>query len=135
MECNDPVGESLFAIRDRSSSPPYRIELQVNDRPLSMEVDTGAAVSLAPCPTYYSLRSYSPQESSSRRTQANRYPSWAPWLSPSHTADSTGLKLLVVKGTGSCLMGHDWLKVIRLEDHRQSEYCPNHFLHPGRSSH
>ena len=28
------ASESLFVVRDRSSSPPYRVELRVNDRPL-----------------------------------------------------------------------------------------------------
>ena len=41
----EPASESLFVIRDRSSSPPY---LHVNGRPLHMEVDTGATVSLTP---------------------------------------------------------------------------------------
>ena len=40
----DPV--PLFAIQDRYSSP-YLVELKVNGQPLTMEVDTGAAVSLA----------------------------------------------------------------------------------------
>ena len=44
----EPAYESLFVVRNRSSSPPYRVELRVNDQPLRMEVDTGAAVSLAP---------------------------------------------------------------------------------------
>ena len=44
----EPASELLFVICDRSSSPLYRVELRVNDRPLRMEVDTGAAVSLPP---------------------------------------------------------------------------------------
>jgi hypothetical protein len=42
------IEESLFVVRDTSSSPPYCMELKVNDQPLTMEVDTGAAVSLDP---------------------------------------------------------------------------------------
>ena len=39
--------ESLFVVMGRSSSGPYQVELQVNGKPLTMEVDTGAGVSIA----------------------------------------------------------------------------------------
>ena len=39
--------EPLYVI-NHHSSPPYRVQLQVQGTPLTMEVDTGAAVSLAP---------------------------------------------------------------------------------------
>ena len=38
---------SLGVVRDKSS-PPYMVKLEVYGHPLEMEVDTGAAVSLAP---------------------------------------------------------------------------------------
>ena len=51
MQHTDPTQPthevSLFVIRDETSSQPYFAELQVNNQPLCMEIDTGAAVSLA----------------------------------------------------------------------------------------
>ena len=44
----DSAEQSLFIVRNESSTPPYCVEFQVNVQPLTMEVDTGAAVSLAP---------------------------------------------------------------------------------------
>ena len=44
----EPASESLFVVRDRSSSPLYQVELHINSQPLRMEVNTEAAVSLAP---------------------------------------------------------------------------------------
>ena len=43
----DSSEENLYVIQSKSS-PPYRVELQVSGHKLDMEVDTGAAVSLAP---------------------------------------------------------------------------------------
>ena len=39
--------QPLFVVSDRFF-PPYKVKLEVNGHPLEMEVDTGAAVSLAP---------------------------------------------------------------------------------------
>ena len=55
-----PCGEEpLFVVRDRSS-PPYRVQLEVLGKSLTMEVDTGAAVSLAPESVVSSLLSATP---------------------------------------------------------------------------
>ena len=110
----------LLAVRERSSAPPYRVEFSVNGRPLSMEVDTGAAVSVAPEsaitallqttnlePTSVVLRTYTGEQIPVRGVLpvsvgygGKTYPH---------------LKLLVVRGSGPCLMGRDWLRVIRLD--------------------
>ena len=110
----------LLAVRERSSAPPYRVEFSVNGRPLSMEVDTGAAVSVAPEsaitallqttnlePTTVVLRTYTGEQIPVRGVLpvsvgygGKTYPH---------------LKLLVVQGSGPCLMGRDWLRVIRLD--------------------
>ena len=36
--------ESLFVVRDTPASPPYRVELHVNDQPLTIEVNMGCCV-------------------------------------------------------------------------------------------
>ena len=41
------ASESLSVVEDKFSCP-YQVELQVNGHPLTMEVDTGAGVSIAP---------------------------------------------------------------------------------------
>ena len=41
------ASESLFVVKDQSSRP-YQVELQVNECPLTMEMDTGARVFIAP---------------------------------------------------------------------------------------
>ena len=114
------ASESLFVVRDRSSSPPYRVELRVNDRPLCMEVDTGAAVSLAPESAVSSLLSPSALQSTDVVLKTYTGES-IPVLGSLPVTVSygrqtcTNLKLLVVRGTGPCLMGRDWLREIRLD--------------------
>ena len=46
-QVTDEEPQPLFVVSDKAS-PPYKVKLEVNGHPLEMEVDTGAAVSLAP---------------------------------------------------------------------------------------
>ena len=117
---DETVEESLFVVRDTSSSPPYRVELQVNDQPLTMEVDTGAACSLVPesavatlltsaelQPTNVVLKTYTGEQIPVKGVLSVT----VKYGQQSHR----NLKLLVIQGSGPCLMGRDWLKVVRLD--------------------
>ena len=106
--------ERLLVVGDKSSAPPYRVEFEVNGRPLKMEVETGAALSVAPEsaigallpltelePTNVVLHTYTGEPipvrgvlSVSVKYGGRSYP---------------GLKLIVIQGSGPCLMGRDWL--------------------------
>ena len=44
----DHQEESLYVVREHVSSSPYQVELHVNGQPLTLEVDTGAGMSLIP---------------------------------------------------------------------------------------
>ena len=46
-QTTDKQKEHLFVVKNRSS-PPYKVELGVSGQQLTMEVDTGSAVSIAP---------------------------------------------------------------------------------------
>ena len=117
---DETVEESLFVIRDTPSSPPYHVELHVNDQPLTMEVDTGAAVSLAPesavaallssaelQPTNIVLKTYTGEQIPVKGVLSVT----VKYGQQSHR----NLKLLVIQGSGPSLMGRDWLKVVRLD--------------------
>ena len=105
-----------------SSTPPIRVELTVNGAPLTMEVDTGASVSLISDQTYRTTW-----------TAAKRPP-----LQPSDTRlytysgelievlgiitvtvcykqQTKQLSLLVVPTEGPALFGRDWLQAIVLD--------------------
>ena len=102
------------------SSPPYRVELQVNNHQIIMEVDTGAAVSLAPESAVASLLSISPLQPTNvvLKTYTGEQIPVKGTLSVDvkyGQQHNKNLKLLVVAGSGPCLMGHDWLKFGRLD--------------------
>ena len=118
-QTSDSQEESLFVVQNKSS-PPYKAELQVNGEPLTMEVDTGAAVSLAPesavasllssttlQPTSIILKTYTGEQIPVKGT----LPVEVRYGQQHHK----NLKLLVVSGSGPCLMGRDWLRVVRLD--------------------
>ena len=113
--------EPLYVI-NHHTSPPYRVQLQVQGTPLTMAplVDTGAAVSLAPesavapfltssklLPSTVVLKTYTRERIQVKGTlQVNvEY----------GQQQYTNLPLLVVAGSGPCLMGRDWLRVVRLD--------------------
>ena len=101
------------------SSHPIRVEVKVNSKPLQMEVDTGAAVSII-----------------SEQTKNRLYPT-VPLASPSvvlrtytgeamsvlgemkvkveYKDQSYNLTLMVVKGDGPNLFGRDWLQYFQLD--------------------
>lgn len=41
---DDTIVEPLFTISDHSSCPAYQVELKINNKPVVMEIDTGAGV-------------------------------------------------------------------------------------------
>ena len=111
--------QPLFVITNKSS-PPYKVKLEVNGHPLEMEVDTGAAVSLAPesavaallattqlQPSNIVLKTYTGEQIPVKGVMSVevRY-------GQQHHRE---LKLLIVQGNGPCLLGRDWLKVVRLD--------------------
>ena len=111
--------EHLFVIKDKTS-PPYLVSLKVNGQPLTMEVDTGAAVSLATesaveallpsvqlQPSNITLKTYTGETIPVKGT-----------LSVDVDYEQhvyRGLKLLIVQGAGPSLLGRDWLRIVRLD--------------------
>ena len=100
---------------DNRASQPYQVVLKVN-QPVVMEIDTGAAVTVMSNKSFKSLfpritvqettvrlRTYMAKEMPvlGQRTVNVQYGDYS-W---SHT-------LYVIKGSGSCLLGRDWLQHI-----------------------
>ena len=117
---NKESSELLLYVIKSKSPPPYRVELQVNNHPIIMEVDTGAAVSLAPesavasllstfslQPTNVVLKTYTGEQIPVKGTLSVNVK-----YGQQHQKN---LKLLVVAGSGPCLMGYNWLKFVRLD--------------------
>ena len=104
----------------KPSVKPIRVDLEVSDRKLTLDVDTGAAVSILSekifqqsfsgvklKPSSILLKTYTGERMKVLGTLGVKvcYLSQGPF----------DLELVVVSGDGPCLMGRDWLRVIHLD--------------------
>ena len=116
----DPV-YSLFTVSHRSAKP-LRVDVELNQTPLSMEVDTGASVSVISRDTYKKLwpsAQAPPLKNSNVQLQTYTGESLA-ILGTIHVEvhcnnQTATLPLVVVKGRGPSLLGRDWLQYITLD--------------------
>ena len=95
------------------------VDVQLEGKPLRMEVDTGAAVSLVSEETYWSL--FPMVQLQSSMTKLRTY-SGEPLtvlgqqeVKVQHGEQTAKLPLLVVQGKGPSLLGRNWLQVFRLD--------------------
>lgn len=114
-----PQTEALFVVRGTVTSP-YLVEVKVNGHPLTMEVDSGAAVSLATEAAVAPLMSSAQLQPSS--TVLKTYTGDQIPVKGVLTVDveygqqqRPNLSLLVVPGNGPCLLGRDWLGMLQLD--------------------
>ena len=101
---------------------PYRTTLIVNGKPLLMEIDTGASVSLVGEGTFKDIRDgKSTVELQETSTQLQTYTKEAiPVLGSAqvpveHNGQSLTLPLIVTAGNGTPLLGRDWLAALQLD--------------------
>ena len=116
----DVISEILVLYYDKASSDkPLEVNLQLEGKPLRMEVDTGAAVSLVSEETYWSLFPTVPLQSST--TKLRTYPGEPLTIldqqevKVQHGEQTAKLLLLVVQGKGPSLLGRNWLQVLRFD--------------------
>ena len=103
----------------RKSKPPYQIGVSVNDAPLQMELDTGAAMTLISEKTYLELKKVLPK----MRPTTTRLRTYSGQqlvvlgtlkVTVKYEAQKVVLSLLVVEGSGPSLLGRDWLSQLKL---------------------
>ncbi len=103
----------------KSSTRPIWVELEVEGQPLTMEVDTGAAVSLiSECQLQQVLPGAKPKRTNIVLRTYTSEP--IPVVGELRVTVQYGtqrkqLTLYVIKGEGPCLLGREWLKSIRLD--------------------
>ena len=120
-QATDEEPQPLLVVSDKASPTCiYKVKLDVNGHPLEMEVDTGAAVSLALESAVATLLSTTQLQSSNtilKTYTGEQIPvkgvmSVDVCYGQQHHRD---LKLLIVQEGGPCLLGRDWLKVVKLD--------------------
>ena len=110
--------DTVFNVQSKTT-PPYQVVVEINELPVSMEINTGAAVSImsreiwearfAELPLAkptLSLRTYT-AERMAVLGEASVHVSYGKYCGE-HT-------LYVVEGSGPTLLGQDWLHVIPLD--------------------
>ena len=116
---NQEEGDLWEVLTASPQVKPYRATLSLNDTPVQMEIDTGAAVTLI---SEVTLKSLLPHLALSEPTLKLRTYTAQPIevlgqarVKVSYNKYSGTHVLTVVKGTGPSLLGRDWLSCIKLD--------------------
>ena len=112
----------LFTLGSRTnnaSSPPITVTLQVNEQPISMEVDTGAEVSVMSEQVFFQVFPHATLQPSSLQLKTytdDSIPIMGETMVQVHYGhQSAQLPLIVVAGIRQSLMGRNWLQHIKLD--------------------
>ena len=112
---------AVFSTTSRSAMEPMSVVVQVNQLNLTMEVDTGASVSLISEATYEQLWQENRPKLNKAKVKLRTYSGEMLKVLGSITVDvnyeaqKAQLPLLVVAGNGPSLLGKNWLLKIRLD--------------------
>jgi len=108
----------IYHVGDKSH-PPFIVELLVNGKPVTFEVDTGAAVTILSQEVYHRVFPNLKLQTSSMLLKAYTgsqvQVEGEAQVNVSYGEQKGKFTLYVVKGNGSCLLGRNWLKHIRLD--------------------
>ena len=113
------TGEEVLFHVGQKSSHPYQVTLELEGRAITMEIDTGASVSLISeelQKTVFPDAHLTNPTSTLRTYTSEPIPVVGQMTVKVKYGDYVGdHKLYVVKGKGASLLGRDWLKHIRLD--------------------
>ena len=124
----DSYPDTLYTVTSKNHIGPLHVQLTVDGKPISMQVDTGAAASLISQVTYSSLWDTPPPLTKSNTSLITYTGEQVSILGTLMTRalykeQSHRLPLYVVKGNGPSLLGRDWLNFFRLD---WKEICTLH---------
>ena len=115
---SEPVEYTLFKVSSHISEP-LMVDVAVNGQSLQMELDTGASILLISEYQYKQLREASSLEKSSvilrTYTGENLLILGSIRVTATCNNQTKTLPILVIKGNGPNLMGHDWLAKFQLD--------------------
>ena len=113
---------SLYHTHGQGNTPPILVNLRLNGKDISMELDTGATLSIVSEKTYHSL--FSPDTAPQLKASSAKLKTYTGEIlnilgtitvTVSYKGQVADLNLLVVAGDGPSLMGRDWLSHIKLD--------------------
>ena len=124
----------MFYVHSRYTKP-YRADVKVNGNSLSMEIDTGASVSIVSQHTLEIIREGT--TSLVLKESAVKLQTYtgevigvcgSTMVPVEHNGQTVTLPLIVTVGNGPSLLGRDWLSVLRLDWRSILSVCPAHTL-------
>ena len=117
-EPDDFTLQMVMSLR-KSDAPPILVKVKLDDCPVDMEVDTGAAISLMSESTFNTLWPRRSLQPSSVRLQAYLKETipvvGCTCINVDYNGQLCELPLVVVGGSGPALLGRDWLTHIQLD--------------------
>ena len=115
----EPANFTLFRVGEARSHGPIVVTVEVNQQPLEMELDTGAAVCIISTSTKDQMFTYVPLISTSTilTTYTGEQMAVAGKMEVEvrYGEQSAVITLHVVEGVGANLLGRDWLGVLKLD--------------------
>ncbi|KAK3774845.1 hypothetical protein RRG08_057493 [Elysia crispata] len=106
---------------------PIKVNLQINNKPVSFQLDTGAALSVMTEKDFHTFFKSVPLQVCTKALQTYSGQSFSVLgecvIEVDHNGQQQRLPLLVVKGNGPPLMGRNWLEKIQLD--WTSIFCVN----------
>ena len=115
-DAQEPGSMGLYTI-DGKSVKPFTVQVKLNDKPLCMELDTGATVSLISDTTFRELFPSATLQPTT--TQLHSYSGETITVmgqmevKVTHGTQTVTLPLIVVSGNGPNLFGRDWMTKIQ----------------------
>ena len=113
---------SLYCTQGHGATPPILVTLRINGQDLTMELDTGATLSIVSEKTYQSL--FSPDAAPELKTSKAKLKTYTEealnilgeiTVTVNYRNQVTEQSLLVVAGDGPSLLGCDWLSHLKLD--------------------
>ena len=134
---------SMYHVTANSPSSPFQVTVTGNGRPLLMEIDTGASVSIASLHTFESLREgESTLELREPNVRLQTYTGESikvcghTEVQVTHNGQTRSLPLVITQGDGPTLLGRNWLEALQLDWHTIFRVGNNLFtLHEVLSQH
>jgi len=112
---------TMFNLETMQRQKPFEVELVIDDQPVSMEIDTGASLSIISaetCKTLWPDRRLQPSSARLKTYTGEILPVLGSLqVQVQHGNQQAQLPLLVIDGKGPSLLGRDWLAQFRLDWH------------------
>ena len=110
---------TMFPLQSDHFTQPYTMEVQIDDRAIKMEVDTGASLSIMSLPTFKKFWPQRELQPSNVRMKTYTGETLAAFGSDvevkGYGKETAILPLLIVEKEGPSLLGRNWLKALRLD--------------------